>query len=161
MAGTLRLRKSVDGMTPVELTALRDAYAKMFAIRNDDPRSWFHWAGVHVYPQGQCWHHGRIFNGFNNYPYDLFLPWHRAYLITFENTVIDQNGGASLPWWDWTKGRIPDAFNHATAHGRPNPLYQAPGPEVPGRRAAGPTRRFPGQQAPAPLPTKAQVDDLV
>jgi tyrosinase len=34
----------------------------------------------------------------------LFLPWHRAYLYTWEMAMRDRVPGVTLPWWDWTLG---------------------------------------------------------
>ena len=35
---------------------------------------------------------------------DLFLPWHRYYLLVFERLVREDCGyGGPLPWWDETK----------------------------------------------------------
>jgi tyrosinase len=161
MANNLRLRKNVDGMSSDELAATRDAYAKMMKIRASDPRSWAAWAGMHGYPQGLCWHHSRVFNGMRTFPYNLFVPWHRAYLISFEHNMRDQNPDASLPWWDWTKGTVPRAFDQPEVNGRPNSLFQAPDPAIPNRQPAGPTRRFPGENVPFGLPTQAQVDALL
>src|SRR5579872_5408652 len=102
MANGRTVRSSIESLEtlPNGLDALRDAYGKMQALT--DNRGWVYWAGIHGFPQFLCWHHGRVGNGRNALPYDLFLPWHRAYLLHWEHTARDQNGGMTLPWWDWT-----------------------------------------------------------
>jgi len=82
------------------VAALEDAYEKMQALSASDNRSWIFWAEYHGYNRYECWHHARVAS--DNFPYDLFLPWHRAYLTFFDNGARDQNPDAILPWWDWT-----------------------------------------------------------
>ena len=91
------LRPNIESVErqPRQLAALRDAYAKMQALRGDDNRSWISWAGYHGYPQWMCWHHGRIGQG-GPRPYNLFLPWHRAYLVYWVHAMKDQNEHAVL-----------------------------------------------------------------
>jgi hypothetical protein len=80
MANGLTLRPSVETLenSPDALDALRDAYGKMQALT--DNRGWIYWAGVHGYSQFLCWHHSRVGSA-STLPYNLFLPWHRAYLL--------------------------------------------------------------------------------
>src|SRR5581483_3208968 len=111
MANGLTVRSSIENLDSAGLTSLRDAYSKMQAI--SDNRGWLSWAGSHGVPQFLCWHHSRV--GSDQFPYDLFLPWHRAYLLYFEHTARDQNNAAALPWWDWTSdgsqtNGIPDSY---------------------------------------------------
>jgi tyrosinase len=164
MANGVVLRRSLESLeqNATELAALRDAYAKMQAISPTDNRSWIHWGGIHGFPQWMCWHHSRVGMG-SQRPYDLFLPWHRAYLLYFENTVRDQNAAAALPWWDWTSARshqvgIPKSFSTPKIGTKRNPLFSGPVPAL----APDPARfsvRFPGP--PSQLPTKGQVTALL
>jgi len=160
----LTLRPSVEGLeqAPDQLQALRDAYGKMQALRGDDNRSWVYWAGLHGYPQWMCWHHGRVGQG-NPRRYNLFLPWHRAFLLYFEHSMKDQNEKAVLPWWDWTSDTshsigLPSSFTDPQVDGAANPLYSGPVPSmlsVPEHTSA----RYPG--SPAELPTADQVETLL
>jgi tyrosinase len=164
MANGVTLRRSVEAIeqNPAELEALRDAYRKMQSISDTDNRSWVYWAGIHGFPQFQCWHHGRVGMG-QTRPYDLFLPWHRAYVLYFEHAARDQNAAANVPWWDWSSARsrrrgLPQSFATAQVNGQDNPLFSGPVPplqQAPARR----TRRFPG--APARLPRPQDVDSLL
>jgi tyrosinase len=144
--------------------ALRDAYSKMQALPESDNRSWLYWAGFHGYPRWDCWHHARIGNGPTDpYPYDLFLPWHRAYLMYWDNVVRDQNPDAIQPWWDWTADLshaigVPEAFSQEEANGVRNSLFNGPTPDMPDDPARL-TRRFPGD--PGQLPTADQIDALL
>lgn len=141
-----------------DLNALRDAYARMQAISGTDNRSWMYWAGYHGFADYYCWHHDRTGADNTEYPYNLFLPWHRAYLSYWEHAARDQNEGAILPWWDWTRGGVPDGFTQPQVGGGANPLYNGPMPATPGQ-AARRTRRWPGD--PAQLPTPDQIEAIL
>ena len=158
------VRKNIDSLTATELQALREAYRKAQQIM--DNRGYNHYAGFHGIPNWYCWHHDRSRR--SNVNANLFLPWHRAYLLYFERAIRDQappNVKVGLPWWDWTSPRshsvgVPTAFSVATANGQPNPLLRArivaPTANPPINRL---TRRFPGN--PAQLPTTANVNTLL
>lgn len=164
MANGLLVRRSTEALAadPAALAALRDACQKMQALRADDNRSWIYWAGQHGYPDWRCWHHFRVGMGTNR-SYNLFLPWHRAYLVYWENQMRDRNAGASQPWWDWTSARshaagVPEIFATPRVAGAANPLFNGPVPAMNGRPARR-TVRFPG--APAELPAPAELDALL
>jgi len=159
MANGLTVRSSIESLEriPAALDALRDAYTKMQKLT--DNRGWTYWAGVHGFPQNLCWHHGRIGLG-DQMPYDLFLPWHRAFLLYWEHTARDQNGAMTLPWWDWTSPGshsigIPTSFATPKLN---NPLASGPRPAMTGK-PAGRTARKPA--SPQSLPTQAQVQALM
>jgi len=168
MANGLTVRPSVESLenNPAELDALRVAYGKMQAL--NDNRGWIHWAGFHGYKQFLCWHHSRIGSG-SQLPYNLFLPWHRAYLHYWEHTARDQDPRMVLPWWDWTSPGshsigIPKSFTVKTVNGQRNPLASGPAPAMPATplgpaMPAGQTKRRPG--SPAALPTADQIKFLV
>jgi tyrosinase len=155
VANQLVVRKNVEA---ADIASLRDAYAKMQALSATDNRSWLFWAGYHGFPQYQCWHHGRV--GSDGFPYDLFLPWHRAYLQYFEHTARDQNEEAILSWWDWTSQTgIPASYSAPRGPDRkPNPLASGPMPAMPGSRARR-TRRSP--DVPANLPSPDDVTKVL
>jgi tyrosinase len=97
MANGIVIRPNADH---ANVAALQDAYEKMQAISASDNRSWIYWSEFHGFNRFECWHHARVGN--DDFPYDLFLPWHRAYLVFFDNAARDQNPDAVQPWWDWT-----------------------------------------------------------
>ena len=106
------------------IAALRDAYAKMQALAGTDNRSWIYWAEYHGFNRYDCWHHARTGGGNDLYPYDLFLPWHRAYLHHWDHATRDQNADAILPWWDWTSSvshhvGVPAAYTAGPVSGQP------------------------------------------
>src|SRR5690349_16959942 len=76
-AGTV-LRPNVG---QANIAALRDAYTKMQALSGTDNRSWIYWAEYHGFNRFDCWHHARTGPNDQGFSYDLFLPWHRAYLV--------------------------------------------------------------------------------
>ncbi len=154
MADSIVLRTSVEYCN---IPALRDAYGKMQALSAADNRSWIHWADIHGFPDYDCWHHAIEGPAQHRFPYDLFLPWHRAYLVYWENVVRDQNIDAIPPWWDWTSARsheigVPEAYSRPTINGEPNPLYNGPTPNMPDDPARR-TLRFPGPPSELPGPS--------
>lgn len=38
-----------------------------------------------------------------------FMPWHRSFLLRFERDLQSINPKVTLPYWDWTVDRTPDA----------------------------------------------------
>ncbi|HLJ90619.1 MAG TPA: tyrosinase family protein [Candidatus Angelobacter sp.] len=162
MANGLTIRSSIEGLenTPGGLDALRDAYSKMQQI--SDNRGWLYWSGIHGFPQYMCWHHGRVGMG-DAVPYNLFLPWHRAYLLYFEHTARDQNNAVALPWWDWTSPNshqvgIPKSYSDAQAGGGNNPLAAGPMPAMP---PDGPRSTTRNPDDPGNLPTPDDVNGLM
>jgi tyrosinase len=138
------------------VAALEDAYAKMQALSASDNRGWIYWSEFHGFNRYECWHHARVAS--DMFPYDLFLPWHRAYLTFFDNAARDQNPEAILPWWDWTSDAsheigLPTAYTSGGLALQTGPMPAVNG--EPGRR----TRRNPGD--PAALPTPEQVNAVL
>ena len=81
---------------PRVLDSYRKGVAALLRLRSTGPRNWYRHAMVHVFdcPHGNWW----------------FLPWPRAYLGWFEETVRNLSGDEAfaLPYWDWTKDpRVP------------------------------------------------------
>jgi len=84
--------------------------------------------------QGPSWNdfsaiHGTL-AGFNKCPHGnwYFLPWHRAFLLSYERMIrsVTGNSDFAMPYWDWAANRtVPQAFRDATYDGQPNPLYVA------------------------------------
>ena len=87
----------------------RAAVAAMKALPASDPRNWNQQAEIH----------------FNFCPHSnwFFLPWHRAYLLYFEQICreLTREKSFALPYWNWTCNRtLPESFlNNGT-----NPLFQ-------------------------------------
>jgi tyrosinase len=97
-----------------DLTSYRLAVERMKALPDLDPRSWNAMMQVHLLSSPQS-------NWF-------FLPWHRAYLITFERRCRQMSGDPNfaLPYWDWTEQpQLPAAFAEQTVGGRPNSLFDS------------------------------------
>ena len=136
-AGKLGYRKNILHLDDRELSDLRLAFTKLYAISattddagtvdpagNADDERGYQWiAGVHGAPPPIYCQHGS--------PH--FTTWHRAYLWWFEKLMQDQVPGVMLPWWDWsaeeaqTSGlpaAVTDAewTNPETGQQEPNPL---------------------------------------
>jgi tyrosinase len=67
---------------------------------------------------------------FNKCPHGnwYFLPWHRAYLLSYERMIraVTSNSSFAMPYWDWAAHRtVPHAFADSTYNGQSNPLYVA------------------------------------
>jgi tyrosinase len=138
------------------VAALEDAYEKMQAFSASDNRGWIYWAEFHGFNRFECWHHGR--QGNDGFTYDLFLPWHRAYLTFFDNAARDQNPEAILPWWDWTSDASHQTGHPAAYTAGGAALESGPMPEINGQPARR-TQRNPGD--PSDLPTPQDVADLL
>jgi tyrosinase len=136
---TYRVRRDVGAMAandPV-LEALRQAVAAMKALPASDKRSWNNQAIIHY---NYC-PHGNWY----------FLPWHRAYLLEFEDICRSLLPSSSplkttfaVPFWNWTQNRTlaslgGGAFTTtATWNGQPNPLRNT-------TRTLSPTTRLPDE----------------
>jgi tyrosinase len=159
MESALILRKNAEKLSAPDVKALRDAFGKMMALPDTDNRSWTYWAGHHGFPRWHCWHHSRLGDGRRMLSYDLFLPWHRAYLLSWEHAARDQNGGAALPWWDWTSaGSHSKGIPAAYQAGANDPLSTGPVPPMQ-RLAARKTSRQP--HATSMLPSKSELDEVL
>jgi tyrosinase len=159
-AVALRHRLSVELLSPTQVIHLRQALAASQAIADD--RGYEHWAGIHGLPLPMYCTHGS----------PLFLPWHRAYLYSFELSLRDASPGLSgfaLPWWDWTSRAshahgIPAAYAASTEMGGgANPLHSAAVNPIAikqdlaeGEQIGATTVRQP--DAPGHLPTLADVN---
>ena len=120
-AGQPPERRSLQGLAwndPIVAT-YRDAVAQMKQKAASDPASWPALAGIHG-SDPDSYHfcpHGNWY----------FLPWHRAYLVTYERFIRQLTGNAdfALPFWDWTNNpTMPDVFTSPTTpDGKPNALY--------------------------------------
>lgn len=93
-----RSLRTLPGDDPI-IETYRAAVSAMKALNTSDRRNWFAQAQIHF---DHC-PHGNWF----------FLPWHRAYLLYFEQICRKLTGEASfaLPYWNWTCERqIPAPF---------------------------------------------------
>ncbi len=110
------VRRPIGSMQPDDpaLASYRLAIERMKALPDLDPRSWNAMMQIHL-----------LFSPQSNW---FFLPWHRAYLITFERVCQQMSGDPTfaLPYWDWTEQpQLPAAFAEETVGGRPNPLFDS------------------------------------
>jgi tyrosinase len=90
-----RIRKDIETLTSDELDRLIEAFQGILAKDTSDPDSYFVQAGYHWLPAPlYCLHHVPGYN-----------PWHRAYMLSFENALrsVPGCGEVTLPYWDITK----------------------------------------------------------
>ncbi|HEV2817774.1 MAG TPA: tyrosinase family protein [Allosphingosinicella sp.] len=95
-----RIRKNIKD---VDIEKLKTAFRGLMNRRPEDPQSYYALAGQHWLPGGgksvyYCRHHENAYN-----------PWHRAYLLAFENALRSVEGceDVTLPYWDITAAEIP------------------------------------------------------
>jgi tyrosinase len=95
------VRRSITAadFAPATLESFKRAIRAMLALPPSDPRNWYRQAMIHLLdcPHANWW----------------FLPWHRGYLLHFEETCRQLSGDAefALPFWDWTSTpRVPDVL---------------------------------------------------
>jgi len=153
MSNGLSTRQEVTALSPADLQKYRDGIAGMQGI--SDNRGFNVLAGYHGVPGHFCFHGS-----------PLFLPWHRAYLYTFEQFLRDRVSDANIPWWDWTSADahangIPAPFADANdSNGNANPLLKfhanVPDSNPP---LVGDTNRAP--QDPGGLPAGSDVSDAL
>ncbi len=120
VAAPLPRRREINGLAlndPIVQT-LRDGVKILKDRGPGDGPNWVDFANIHGTPAG----------GFNKCPHKnwYFLPWHRAYLLSYERMIRSVTGNSSfaMPYWDWAANRtVPQAFKDATYNGQTNPLY--------------------------------------
>jgi tyrosinase len=90
-------RKSVAALTATEKAGFVAAVKALKAQTTGRNYDWF----VRT--------HMSYFAAVNNHHYahmsSSFLPWHRRYLLEFENALKAHNPAVNLPYWDWTVNR--------------------------------------------------------
>jgi tyrosinase len=113
MSNGIRTRENVAtmGRNHPTLAAYRAAVRQMKNLPQSDPRNWERQAQIHLGLTGPldpagC-PHGNWY----------FLPWHRKYILDFEEICRDLSGDPNfaLPYWDWTQNpSIPGPFWRGT-----------------------------------------------
>jgi len=89
-----RIRKDVNSLSTAEFDKVKLAFEGIIAKDPSDQNSYFVQAGYHWLPPPlYCQHHVPAYN-----------PWHRAYLMSFENAMRSVPGceDVTLPYWDIT-----------------------------------------------------------
>ena len=103
--GPLRVRKDLSTIDPTgdEMVKLKAAFRGIMDRSPGEPNSYFDVAGLHWYPAPATYCvHGE----------DRYNPWHRAYLLAFENALRSVPGceDVTLPFWDIGSGVVPDVL---------------------------------------------------
>jgi hypothetical protein len=95
-----RVRKHTCDLTDDEWKALNYAFQKLEQLPESVPDNYVNWARIHGFGSpistGPCKHIS-----------EQLWPWHRAYLIYFENALrasdLPVTANVTLPYWDWTQ----------------------------------------------------------
>lgn len=100
---TSRIRKDVKSLSSDEKALLKKAFNGIMLLDNNNDNSYFKLAGYHGLPNAYCMHHVPPYN-----------PWHRAYLVVFENALRSIEGceAVTLPYWD-IYSDVPELFSEA------------------------------------------------
>ena len=103
------VRRDISKLSPTDpiIQTYQAAVNAMKALPSTDQRNWSRQAQIHY---DHC-PHGNWY----------FLPWHRAYLLAFEQICrkLTGNSDFALPYWNWTANpSVPSVF-----WGDGNPLY--------------------------------------
>ena len=137
-ASVSRVRKNVTTLSANELTLLKKAFTEIMARPADAVDGYFVQAGYHWYPAPNtyCMHHAPGYN-----------PWHRAYMLSFENALRSVPGceHVTLPYWDITTP-FPDVLKSP-----PFDQYVLPEAVGPGYAKGYVTNRFAYDQIAAKL----------
>ena len=120
-AGQPPERRSLQGLAwndPIVAT-YREGVELLKQKAASDKSGWAGLAGIHGTNPG-AYHfcpHGNWY----------FLPWHRAYILTYERFIreLTKNQDFALPYWDWTSNPdMPEVFlTPTTPDGKKNPLF--------------------------------------
>ncbi len=103
-SGEPRVRKNVTSLTPAEKKAYIDA---ILAIKNT-PSPWA--PSISTYDQFVFWHREAFDCALMAaHMGPAFLPWHRAFLMLFEEQLRGVDPSVTLPYWDWTVDNQPDS----------------------------------------------------
>ena len=128
-AERIRFRRGITALSVEQLALFRQAFDDVMKLPDTDDRGYQYWAGFHGLP-------GRIECDDAHFRPE-FLPWHRAYLYSFERALrerqlrLHNRDEVMLSFWDWRRptadapGRIPKAFADQTVGGHPNPLFSS------------------------------------
>ena len=96
-----RIRKNIASLENSDIELLKHAFSEVMKRNVDDPKSYFAIAGIHWLPGPNfyCRHHENAYN-----------PWHRLYLMEFEDALRSVEGceSVTVPYWDITSGEISD-----------------------------------------------------
>jgi tyrosinase len=94
----LRIRKDVKDLTAQEKA---DFVAAVIALKHT-PSPWNH--KLSYYDQFVHWHNKSFRCAIDAaHMHSSFLPWHREFLLLFENAVRKVSGKPiTIPYWDWT-----------------------------------------------------------
>lgn len=103
--GPVRKRKDISKIDPngEEMGKLKAAFQGIMDRDPGQPNSYFDIASVHWFPIPATYcRHGE----------DVYNPWHRAYLLAFENALRSVPGceDVTLPYWDIGSGIMPDVL---------------------------------------------------
>ena len=140
-----RIRKDVNSLSDAEKALVKKAFEGIMAKAPSDTNSYFGQAAIHWLPQRLCQHQVPPYN-----------PWHRAYLLGFENALRAIPGceNVTLPYWDITTP-FPDFLKSP-----PFDKYVLPQDIGGGFNKGYVTTRFPYPQIQANLQQFKVTDDI-
>ncbi len=127
----LRVRRDIWTLKPDDpiIVGYRKAVEVMKARKPEKVTSWSYQAAIHGI---ETRHNQRLWNQCQHFGW-YFFPWHRMYILHFEEIVRKAIGESklsenwALPYWNYGLGgenlTLPRPFREPTVDGKPNPLY--------------------------------------
>ncbi|MEM9220028.1 MAG: tyrosinase family protein [Cyanobacteria bacterium P01_F01_bin.150] len=110
--GDRQIRKSVTTLTPVEKSAFVNAVNTLQSTYPEGSQLSLYEQFVvqHILTMGFRQSLGATGPARGNpaHSYPAFLPWHRQFLLDFEQALQTVDASVTIPYWDWTD---PDALN--------------------------------------------------
>ena len=100
----LKVRKRANALEPAYVEKYNEAYRRMRALPDTDPRSFKQQADVHCAFCNGAYYSAQVTDKLLQIHFNyLFFPWHRYYLYFHESilgSLIDDPAFA-LPYWNW------------------------------------------------------------
>ncbi len=120
--GDLRIRRNARGLSSGE----RETFVNSVLALKKKPSPWGH--GLSVYDTFVLWHRDAF--GCANMAAHMgpaFFPWHRQFLLLFEQELREIEPEVTVPYWDWAADRAKDSYvwdnNFMGGNGDPNEGY--------------------------------------
>lgn len=105
VAGGVRVRRNARALTTAEKRAFTGAVVALKAT----PSPWD--ASLSTYDQFVVWHRDAFHcDVMSAHMGPAFFPWHRQYLLLFEEQLRAVDPTVTIPYWDWTVDDGPDSY---------------------------------------------------
>jgi tyrosinase len=105
VAGAMRVRRNAKSLTAGEKRAFTEAILALKAT----PSPWD--TSLSTYDQFVVWHRDAFAcDVMSAHMGPAFFPWHRQFLLLFEQQIQQVDPGVTVPYWDWTVDDEPSSY---------------------------------------------------